>query len=250
MHLRAKYLSSFALSYFYSKVDNFLSYLAAVRDSIILEPAEFSDAQFVRLCAYRTIKSQLLVENKSRMTRAIEFGGSNYFIKSILHGASYEIAPNFPEVDIQNLVDYPDNSYDIVVIDNILEHVAFPKKAVSEIFRILKDDGLCICLTPFLVKIHGYPNDYWRFTASGLRIVFDNFGDVKVWSWGNRFTITTTMRLGWLSVRNSKRLFKAALRNEPDWPITYLTIARKTGRSHLASSNSGGDQQPVAQDRA
>jgi SAM-dependent methyltransferase len=233
---------SFALSYFGATIEQFSCHLAAIRDSILLQPGELNDAQFIRFCGYNVLKNHLIAESATTQTarRAVEFGGSNGFIKTMLNNVMYETAPNFPEVDIQNLVGFADNSYDIVVIDNILEHVADPKKAVSEIFRILRARGICICLTPFLVKIHGYPNDYWRFTASGLRVIFAEFGDVKVWSWGNRFTLTTTMKLGWLSVRNSKRLFKAALWNEQDWPITYLTIARKTP-THVAS---------LAQDRA
>jgi Methyltransferase domain len=226
---RTRHWRSFALAYFCAAIDEFSSLFGAIRDSLVLQPDEFGEAQFIRFCAYKALKDQLFVESARNKAsrRAIEFGGSNGYIKNMLDGTTYEIAPNFPEVDVQNLSGYGDNSYDIVVIDNVLEHVTDPKRAVSEILRILKTSGVCICLTPFLVRIHGYPKDYWRFTASGLKAIFADFGDVKVWSWGNRFTLKTTMKLGWLSVRNSKRLFRAALQNEEDWPITYLTIARK-----------------------
>ena len=184
------------------------------------------------------VKEYLNSKKYGEGTRAAEFGGSNGFIKAMLSGVQYEVAPNFPDVDIQNLTAYAAQSYDIVVIDNILEHVADPQKAVAEIVRILKQDGICICLTPFLVKIHGYPNDYWQFTGAGLRKLFENFGEVKIWSWGNQFTIRTTMQLGWLSTRNSKRLLKAALWNEDEWPITYLTIAKKIKTQDLMNAGS------------
>ena len=87
--------------------------------------------------------------------RAVEFGGSNGFIKTMFGEITYEIAPNFPEVDIQNLVGYADSSYDIVIIDNILEHVADPKKGVSEIFRILKTGGICISPAGPIVPLAG-----------------------------------------------------------------------------------------------
>jgi SAM-dependent methyltransferase len=226
---RTRHGRSFAVAYFRATTEQFSSLFGAIRDSLVLQPGEFGDAQFIRLCVYKILKEQLIAESARNTTtrRAIEFGGSNGYIRRMLDGATYEIAQNFPEVDIQNLIGYVDDSYDIVVIDNVLEHVADPKRAVSEIFRILKAGGICICLTPFLIKIHGYPKDYWRFTASGLKEIFADFGEVRVWSWGNRFTVKTTMKLGWLSVRNSTRLLRAALRNEQDWPITYLTIARK-----------------------
>jgi SAM-dependent methyltransferase len=204
-------------------------YFSAIRDSIYLHPGELSEVQFVRLDAYTTLKEQLNLQQYKGNDLAIEFGGSNGVVQKMLPEISYEVAPNFPEVDLQDLSTYADHSYNIVVIDNILEHVAEPRKAISEIYRILKNDGICICLTPFLVKPHGYPDDYWRFTESGLRKMFEDFSNVDIWSWGNRFTIATTMKLGWLSVRNSKRTLKAALWNEREWPIVYLTIARKGG---------------------
>jgi SAM-dependent methyltransferase len=218
---------SFVLSYVQARFEAASCHLAAVRDSIGLDPGELRDAQFVRFNSYIVVKEYLNSRKYGGNAHAVEFGGSNGLIKAMLSGVRYEVAPNFPDADIQSLTAYAAQSYDIVVVDNILEHVADPQKAVAEILRILKTDGICICLTPFLIKIHGYPNDYWRFTGTGLRKLFQNFREVKIWSWGNRFTIRTTMQLGWLSTRNSKRLLKAALWNEDEWPITYLTIARK-----------------------
>jgi SAM-dependent methyltransferase len=218
---------SFLLSYVQARFEAASCHLAAVRDSIGLDPGEFRDAQFVRLNSYIVVKEYLNSRRHGGNAHAVEFGGSNGLIKAMLSGVRYEVAPNFPDADIQSLTAYATQSYDIVVVDNILEHVADPQKAVEEILRILKTDGICICLTPFLIKIHGYPNDYWRFTGTGLRKLFENFGEVKIWSWGNQFTIRTTMQLGWLSTKNSKRLLKAAMWNEDEWPITYLTIARK-----------------------
>jgi len=35
-------------------------------------------------------------------------------------------------------------------------------------------------LPPLLLGIHGYPNDYWRFTPEGLRVVLEAFDDAWV----------------------------------------------------------------------
>jgi SAM-dependent methyltransferase len=220
-------LRSFVFTYIRVTLEMWLWHFRAVRDSMRLHCEEFSDVQFVRLEAYRELKRYLARREFSKNARAIEFGGSNGVIPKMLPNLRYEVASNFPEVDIQDLSNYTDHSYKIVVIDNILEHIPEPAKAIREIFRILETGGICICLTPFLIRVHGYPDDFWRFTESGLRKLFDQFNSVNVWSWGNRFTIATTMKMGWLSVRNSKRALKAALWNEKDWPIIYLTIARK-----------------------
>ena len=58
--------------------------------------------------------------------KAVEFGGSNGFVKELFKGVDYETAPNAPEVDVQDLSAYPSDHYDFVILDEILEHVAKP----------------------------------------------------------------------------------------------------------------------------
>jgi SAM-dependent methyltransferase len=223
--IRKSHWPTFAVDYLCSKSKALSDKLAAARDSLMLEPSIFSDAQFIRFHAYRQL--QLRFRN-ARGLRVIEFGGSNGVVSKLMpHIADYKVAPNYPDVDLHDLSKYTRDYFNIVVIDNVLEHLSDPRKALDEIHSILQVGGLCICLTPFLIRIHGYPDDYWRFTESGLRKLFDRFSHVEVESWGNRFTVATTMQLGWLSVRNSRRLLKAALWNEPEWPVTFLTIAHK-----------------------
>lgn len=43
---------------------------------------------------------------------------------------------------------------------------------------MVADGGVCLVSTPLMLGIHGYPNDYWRFTPEGLRVVLSGFGDV------------------------------------------------------------------------
>lgn len=52
--------------------------------------------------------------------------------------------------DIQDLKMVSDNTYDIILCSHILEHVENDKKAMREIRRVLKKDGLCIFLVPIL----------------------------------------------------------------------------------------------------
>lgn len=69
-----------------------------------------------------------------------------------------------------------DRSVDAVVIQAVLEHVLDPAKVVSEIWRVLKDDGLVYAETPFLQHVHEGAYDFTRFTESGHRYLFRRFG--------------------------------------------------------------------------
>jgi SAM-dependent methyltransferase len=55
---------------------------------------------------------------------------------------------------------------------SVLEHCANPFKMADNIQRILKPGGILFVSAPFSWRVHGYPDDYWRFTPSGLRLLF------------------------------------------------------------------------------
>lgn len=69
-----------------------------------------------------------------------------------------------------------DASMDAALCFNLLEHVTDPHAVVSEMARVLKTGGRCVIETPFLVNVHGHPDDYWRFTDSALRRMVERAG--------------------------------------------------------------------------
>lgn len=92
-----------------------------------------------------------------------------------------------PGVDqVQNLhnLDIEDGSVGTIVCMDTLEHVEFPRKALEEIHRVLKPDGIAIMSSVFAFPIHGYPNDYWRFTPNGFKSLFKDFASCRIYSHG------------------------------------------------------------------
>ena len=77
-------------------------------------------------------------------------------------------------MDVTNL-EFNDNSFDLVIMMEVLEHVKEPKKALSEIYRVLSDNGKLIMSTPFILGIHDEPYDYYRFTKYGLEYLLSDF---------------------------------------------------------------------------
>jgi predicted SAM-dependent methyltransferase len=55
------------------------------------------------------------------------------------------------KLDIQN-IPFDDDSFDVVICNHVLEHVKDDKKAMSEIFRILKKDGFALLQVPIDVN--------------------------------------------------------------------------------------------------
>tara|TARA_B110000305_G_C19430949_1_gene636228 strand:+ start:889 stop:1533 length:645 start_codon:yes stop_codon:yes gene_type:complete len=62
----------------------------------------------------------------------------------------------------------------------VLEHVKNPFKAVENIHSMLKNNDTCLASTPFCFHIHDEPNDYFRYTEYGLRLIFKKFSNVKI----------------------------------------------------------------------
>lgn len=155
-------------------------------------PDNLLDHQYTRCALYLSHMS--FVEHAVGRGRgvdvsAIEFGGSNGFVAGLFEGCDYQIAPNAPEVDVQDLGRYPSDSYDFVVLDEILEHVERPWLAIDEVRRILKPGGCLIISTPFMIAEHRMPRDYWRFTKDGLRVLLRDFSVVEAHSWGNAASV-------------------------------------------------------------
>ena len=68
----------------------------------------------------------------------------------------------------------PSDTFDVVVMASVLEHVQQPFEAAREIGRILKPGGSALLGVPFMFPIHARPHDYFRFTEYGLRHLFSH----------------------------------------------------------------------------
>lgn len=73
----------------------------------------------------------------------------------------------------------PENYFDCVIIQAVLEHVLEPNAVVSEIYRVLKPGGLVYAETPFMQHVHEGAYDFTRFTESGHRYLFRNFKKIR-----------------------------------------------------------------------
>ncbi|MCP4584178.1 MAG: HAD-IIIC family phosphatase [candidate division Zixibacteria bacterium] len=68
---------------------------------------------------------------------------------------------------------FSDNSVDIILCLDVLEHSKRPWKIAEEITRVLKSKGVVICSVPSNnIPHHPYPIDWWRFTHEGILGLF------------------------------------------------------------------------------
>lgn len=57
---------------------------------------------------------------------------------------------------------------------SVLEHSKAPWKLAGNLQRMLKQGGTLYLSVPFIWRVHSYPNDYFRFTVEGARVLFEN----------------------------------------------------------------------------
>lgn len=67
---------------------------------------------------------------------------------------------------------FTDNTYDMVLCTEVIEHCHTPQQAVDELIRITKPGGVIVLTTRFMFPIHDYPHDYWRFTRMQMERLF------------------------------------------------------------------------------
>jgi len=76
----------------------------------------------------------------------------------------------------ENRLPFRDDSFDLVILDSILEHVPWPLDFLKEAGRVLKQGGEIIGDVPFLQPLHLAPYHYFNFTPHGLKEVVERAG--------------------------------------------------------------------------
>lgn len=62
-----------------------------------------------------------------------------------------------------------------VICLSVLEHCWQPFWAAQNIASVMAPGGILFLSVPFVWRQHGFPNDFWRFTPAGVRVLFPDF---------------------------------------------------------------------------
>lgn len=84
-----------------------------------------------------------------------------------------------------------DASCDLVLFTEVLEHIPEPAAFLARSRRCLRPGGRIVMTVPFAARWHYIPQDYWRFTPSGLARLLDaaDFDEITVRARGNPLTV-------------------------------------------------------------
>jgi SAM-dependent methyltransferase len=182
-----------------------------------------------RYAMYRRLARHAAARDPAHRVLAISGSGNlaillGYAPEQITHAAH-------PEYDVRALP-FADDAFDAVVSDQVLEHIeGDPFAAIRELFRVLKPGGLALHTTCFINPIHGAPQDFWRFTPEGLRLLFREHAEpIEIAGWGNPLVWVFVL----LGLRNEPipeakwhPAHWLATHDHPDWPIVTWAMGTK-----------------------
>jgi len=95
--------------------------------------------------------------------------------KSNIHKHMFQTSKEkFIDADIKDLP-FDNNSIDTVILTQVLEHIDDPYKAMDEVKRVIKKDGILILSVPFIYQAHAVPYDYFRFSEYGLKKLLKDY---------------------------------------------------------------------------
>jgi len=149
-----------------------------MKDNSRLNPTIFH-TRYVSLTQLRdaTVRQIKTLTDKNKNLLLVDFGCGDMPYRSVIEpltgrylGVDLKMNPKAEHlIDFDSKTTLPDDYCDIVLSNQVLEHVDSPEGYLQEALRILKPGGSIILSTHGYWFYHPTPNDYWRWTSAGLR---------------------------------------------------------------------------------
>jgi SAM-dependent methyltransferase len=121
-----------------------------------------------------------------------------------------------------------DGSFDLIVAEQVFEHLLWPYRAAQHVYEMLRPAGYFLVTTPFLLRVHEVPIDCSRWTETGMKYLLAEAGfpldGVITGSWGNRGCASRYLRRKGFP---GYRPWRDSLQNDPTFPMTVWALARK-----------------------
>ena len=119
----------------------------------------------------------------ARGALALDYGCADRPYRSLLPDGVQYVGADLPgnaaadvEIAEDGRLPLPDESFDLVLSTQVLEHVDDPDVYLKECERVLRAGGWFILSTHGMMYYHQDPEDYWRWTRAGLEKLIANHG--------------------------------------------------------------------------
>jgi hypothetical protein len=170
-----------------------------------------------------TSTSELVNRLETAEVEVLEISGNAW--KDKANWKTYT-AVEYPEFDV--CTDKILQNYDLIIAEQVFEHLRYPWRAAINIYGGLRRGGYCLLTTPFLFHIHPTPLDCWRWTPQGMGFLLEDAGfqreHILTQGWGNLECLITHI----VDVSNAPGYDGSQpLHSTPHLPIVVWGFARK-----------------------
>jgi SAM-dependent methyltransferase len=202
-----------------NKVEDLLK-ITTSNNEIIAKPA--TKQRWCRVVmnqdTYRLI-NQLAPHNLN----VLEISGHAWKNRPGIKFKSYQ-AVNYPAFDICK--DTFDEPFDLIIAEQVFEHLLTPYQAAKNVFSMLKPGGHFLITLPFFIKLHPCPTDCTRWSEMGLKYFLSECGfdlqQIYTASWGNSACVTANF-YKWEDYNPQLH----SLKNEKNFPLVVWALAKK-----------------------
>jgi glycosyltransferase involved in cell wall biosynthesis len=181
-------------------------------------------------------------------------------------------ASDFDVVASADAIPLDDESLDAILCTQVLEHLSEPADALTEFARLLKPEGKLFLTAPLVWEEHEKPDDYFRYTRSGLDHLLKKAGFEHIeitartdcfstlaqllrnarWSLGDAAgDSAVTRQAAFLRLEDMAKelLALAPLDVRNAFPLGYQVIATRSRQSAIAPRPIGRDTESVQDTR-
>jgi len=131
--------------------------------------------------------------------------------------------------DLRGLDTVSDNTYDCIILTQVLQFIDNAPAAIREMHRILKPGGVVLATVPAISRIDvraGVDADFWRFTQAGVQYLFEqafNKENITVVPCGNHYAGLLFWSGAGLPEANKRKLDA----HDPQFPVLVTIRATK-----------------------
>lgn len=196
---------------------------------------------FVRPTGHDLVFQKFVMESDPAQ-RLLNIGAGEYRPIRLPNVISLDITPgrNVHVVGDAHDLPFATGSFSGIVCRAVLEHVRYPTRVVGEMFRVLAPGGFVLVSVPFIYPYHAHPHDYQRFTASGLRVLFQQFEEVECGIGRLPTAALLSVLENYAAIFSDNRAVSAMLRWSVAWllnPLKYLDYyLKRKAKANLLSS--------------
>lgn len=143
--------------------------------------------------------------------------------------------------DITQKLPFKDNSFDTIILSDVVEHIPNPSDLMAEVHRILRPKGVLLMNAPFLYWLHEVPHDYHRYTEFMLRKMAEDkeMRVVKLEALAGGWAVLIDLlsklfggrpRVVRVIQKIGPKILASRLKTRLEFPLAYAMVVMKEGK--------------------